>query len=222
VAHLGPYCSPPLETKEIDIAELRPGPPYTCKSLGPLEGNNLVESSNERYIPKTYTFDVTKCDEIYDLLVADGQVVAPKDLRIPPLEQHRQRTFYKYHNYLGHNTSQCSLFRDLIQKGLNEGRLKFVGKPKPQMQVHSDPLKDARMMYTDIAGCNMVEAIIDVVEGLYVEAEVEARADVAECQMVDITKDAKHVEETTPESQFDEKLKTTYPTTEEELIDFLN
>ena len=40
--------------------------------------------------------------------------------------------------------------------------------------------------------------------------------------MVDITKDAKDVEETAPEPQFDEKLKTTYPTAEEDLIDFLN
>jgi len=40
--------------------------------------------------------------------------------------------------------------------------------------------------------------------------------------MVDITKDAGDVEETTPEPQFDEKLKAAYPTTEEELIDFLN
>jgi len=40
--------------------------------------------------------------------------------------------------------------------------------------------------------------------------------------MVDITEDAKHVEETVPEPQFDEKLKTAYPTAEEVLIDFLN
>jgi len=129
-------------------------------------------------------FDVTKCDEIYDLLVTDGQVVAPKDLKIPPLEQRKKRGFCKYHNYLGYNTSRCSLFRDLVQKGLNEGRLKFGDKPKPKMQVDYDPLKDASMMYTNITSCNMVEVIVDVVENLSIEAE----ADVAECQMVDITK----------------------------------
>jgi hypothetical protein len=87
----------------------------------------------------------------------------------------------------------------LVQNGLNEGILKFGNKPKPQMQVDSDPLKDASMMYTDIAGCNMVEAIIDVVEDLPIEAGVEAEADVAECHMVDITKGAEHVEEVAPE-----------------------
>jgi len=46
---------------------------------------------------KTYTFNVIKYGEIYDLLVADGQVVAPKDLKIPPLEQRKKRGFCKYH-----------------------------------------------------------------------------------------------------------------------------
>jgi len=66
-----------------------------------------MESSNERYVPKTYTFYLTKCNEIYDLLVADGQVVVPKDLKTPPLEQHQKRGFFfsKYHNYVGHKTS---------------------------------------------------------------------------------------------------------------------
>jgi len=90
------------------------------------------------------------------------------------------------------------------------------------MQVDFDSLKDVSMMYTYITGCNMIEAIVDAVENLSVKAEVEAKDDVAECQMVDITKDSRDVEETILKLQFDEKLKAAYPTTEEELIDFLN
>jgi len=37
------------------------------------------------------------------------------------------------------------------------------------------------MMYTDIAGCNMVEEIIDTVENLSVEAELGVETEVAEC-----------------------------------------
>jgi len=62
------------------------------------------------------------------------------------------------------------------------------------MQVDYDPLKDVGMMYTEIAGCNMTEVIVDAAEKLLVEAEVEAKADVAEFQMVDITKDPQSVE----------------------------
>jgi len=39
---------------------------------------------------------------------------------------------------------------------------------------------------------------------------------------VDITKEAEYVDEIAPEPQFDEKLKTAYPTSGEELIDFIN
>jgi hypothetical protein len=191
-----------VEAKEVDIAELKSGPPYTCKSLRPSVGNNHVETSNERYVPKTYTFDVSKCEEIYDLLVADGQVVPHKDVKIP---QRQKRGFCKYHNFLGHNTSRCYLFRDLVQKGLNEGRLKFGNKPKPQIQVDSDHLKDARMMYIDIAGYNMVETIIDAIDNLFVEAKGEAETEVAECQMVDVRKDAEYAEETDPKPKFEEK-----------------
>jgi hypothetical protein len=105
-----------VEIKEVDIAELKLGPPYTCKSLRPSDENNHVETSNERYVPKTYTFDVTKYDEIYDLLVADGKVVAPKDVKIPTLEQRQKRGFCKYHNFLGQHLSMFS-FQGFGSKG---------------------------------------------------------------------------------------------------------
>jgi len=38
--------------------------------------------------------------------------------------------------------------------------------------------------------CNMVKAIIDAVDNLSVEVEMGTEADVVECRMVDITKDA--------------------------------
>ena len=83
-----------VEDGEVNFAELKPKPPYTCKLLRPSDGKNPVETKkNEKYALKIYTFDVTKCDEIFDLLVADGQVVVPKGLKIPPLEQHKKRVF---------------------------------------------------------------------------------------------------------------------------------
>ena len=70
-----------------------------------------------------------------------------------------------------------------MQKALNEGRLKFGDKTKLQMQVDIDPLKDVDAMYTEVAGCNVVEAIVYVVGKLFVEAKV----DVVECQMVEVS-----------------------------------
>ena len=184
----------------------------------PSDGNIPVETQNDKYTPKTYTFDVTKCDEIFDLLIANGQVAVPNGLKIPQLEQRKKRGFCKYHNFLGHKTSHCVLFRDLVQRGLNEGILKFGDKTKPQMHVDVDPLKDVDAMYAEVASCNVVEAIADVVEKLH----VESKDNVVECQMVEVSGSPKDADKIVSELQCDEKAKTAYPMGEEELIDFLN
>lgn len=58
--------------------------------------------------------DVFKCDEIFDLLVKDGQIIIPQGLKDPPLKQKKKKGFCKFYNFLGHKTYQCVLFRDLV------------------------------------------------------------------------------------------------------------
>ncbi|XP_050897581.1 uncharacterized protein LOC127104442 [Lathyrus oleraceus] len=73
-------CSDPLnlDERKVDLAELKQGPPYSCRVLAPSNGKNPVEPKKSDSFPKkTYTFNVTKCDEIFDLLVIDGQMIVP-------------------------------------------------------------------------------------------------------------------------------------------------
>ncbi|CAJ2646962.1 unnamed protein product [Trifolium pratense] len=183
-----------IEDNEINVAELKPGPPYVCKLLKPLNGKNPVEPKNDKFVAKTYSFDITKCDEIFDLLVTDGQIVVPKGLKVPRLEQQKKRGFCKFHNFLGHKTSQCFLFRDLFQKALKEGRLKFGEKSKQQMKIDEDPLQISDASYVEPVECLMIDAM-DLSGG---------------AQLVSI-----------PEEEYYEKMKVVYPGAEEELIDFL-
>lgn len=67
-----------VEENKVNMVELKPGPPYTCKLLKPSNGKNPVEPKNGKFVARTYTFDVTKCDEIFYMLVANGQIVIPK------------------------------------------------------------------------------------------------------------------------------------------------
>ncbi|XP_050889499.1 uncharacterized protein LOC127094751 [Lathyrus oleraceus] len=72
ISDVGDDCS---EEGEVSMAELKPGPPYMCKLLKPLNRKNPVETSNnDKFATRIYTFDITKCDEIFKLLVADGQI----------------------------------------------------------------------------------------------------------------------------------------------------
>lgn len=185
---------------EINVAELKPGPPYTCKLLKPSNGKNPTEAGkSEKFATKTYTFDVSKCDEIFDLLVKDGQIVVPQGLKDPPLDQKKKRGFCKFHNFLGHKTSYCVLFRDLVQKALNEARLQFGEKPK--MQVDADPLKVEEAFYSEIGDCMMIEAT---------EGFEEITAETFECLMVETTKGPDNTK----------KLEEIYPQAGESLEDF--
>ncbi|XP_050893730.1 uncharacterized protein LOC127100549 [Lathyrus oleraceus] len=61
---------------EIDVAELKPGSAYECQSLLPTQGKIPIEN-NPKFPSKTYTFDMTKCEEIFDLCgVVTDKVVA--------------------------------------------------------------------------------------------------------------------------------------------------
>lgn len=87
--------------------------------------NPIEPNKNDKFVTKTYTFDITNYDEIFDLLITDEQIIVPSGLKNLPLEQRKKRGFFKYCNFLGHKTPQCVLFRDLVQKALKEGRLLF-------------------------------------------------------------------------------------------------
>lgn len=108
---------------------------------------------------------MTKCDKIFNLLVSYDQIVILKGLKVSPLDQRTKKGFSKFYNFLGHKTSQCVLFRDLVQNIVKEGRLKFAEKQKYQPKGESDPKAD---------------------EALFVEP--------LDLFMVDITKNTKGVE----------------------------
>lgn len=175
------------------MAELNLGPPYVCKLVKPFDEKNRVEPKNNKFVAKTHTFNVTKCDVIFDLLVADGQIIVPRGQKTPPFEQRKKRRFCKFHNFLGHKTSHCIIFRDLVQEALNEEKLKFAGKAKTLMQVDFDPLQ--------IKDTNNVKPL--------------------KCLMLKAT-ESPGVAMEVSDSEYDEKVKVIYLNVEEELVDFLN
>lgn len=94
---------------------------------------------------------------------------------------------------MGHKTSHCVLFKDLVQRAFNEGRLKFADKAKSPMHMDFDSLQIKYENYVEPLECLIIEAT----ESTDVAMEVS-------------------------ESEYAEKVKEVYPTTEEEHVDFLN
>jgi hypothetical protein len=98
--------------------------PSTCESLKSVRKNRQEEIK--------YTFDVAKCDRIFDELLKAGKIKIGHT--IPPLEELKRRAYSKFHNSYSHATNDCNVFRRQVQSAINEGRLIFHA-----MQVDNNP-----------------------------------------------------------------------------------
>jgi hypothetical protein len=102
--------------------------PFVCSSLKP--------ASKSRQDEMRYTFDVTKCDSIFDYLLQKKQIKLLSNHVIPSLEQLKKHAYCKWHNSYSYATNDCNVFRQQVQSALNEGRLKLA--ESPQMKIDQD------------------------------------------------------------------------------------
>ncbi|XP_059625911.1 uncharacterized protein LOC132268978 [Cornus florida] len=70
---------------------------------------------------------------------ADKQIILPKGHNIPSDTESKGKEFYKFHNSWNHTTNNCYVFRNVLQKAIDEGVLKFPEKKPDVMGVDDDP-----------------------------------------------------------------------------------
>ncbi|XP_050909477.1 uncharacterized protein LOC127123288 [Lathyrus oleraceus] len=124
-----------VEENKFNMDELNPDPPYTCKLLKPSNVKNPIEPKNEKFVARTSTFDVTKCDEIFDLLVVDGQIVVPKGNKVMPLEQRKE----------------------LVQNSLKDDRLQFVNKQK--LCLEEETKTKGKALFVELVDIMVVDTV---------------------------------------------------------------
>ena len=91
-----------------------------CSSLQPVQKKRQEEIK--------FTFNVGKCDKIFDELLKNGNIKI--DYIVPPADELKRRAYCKWHNSFSHATNDCNVFRRQIQSA-NEGRLKFQEDTEP-------------------------------------------------------------------------------------------
>jgi len=114
------------ESKDVYAAEFvwsSQAKPFTCSALKPIHKNRQDEK---------FTFDVSKCERIFDELYRIGYVKMSHTL--PPLEELKRRAYCKLHNTFSHATNDCNVLCRQIQSAINEGRLVI-----PNMQIDQNP-----------------------------------------------------------------------------------
>ena len=85
----------------------------------------MVPNPWGRGVEESYDFDVTKLDKLFDFLLEKGQIkLLDNHVMLPP-EQLKNKKFCKFHNATSHSTNECRIFRQHIQRAIQQGRLKF-------------------------------------------------------------------------------------------------
>ncbi|KAK1626763.1 hypothetical protein QYE76_001078 [Lolium multiflorum] len=126
--------------REVAVAEwTRATGPVTCKWVKP-QGP-----------PKGFDFDVTKTEQIFDLLLTEKHIKVPEGHKIPTVQELNGKPYCKWHNTFTHTTNDCRVWRQQIQMAIENGRLIFN---QYAMKVDTHPFPTVNMVeYTYQGGC---------------------------------------------------------------------
>ncbi|XP_021822265.1 uncharacterized protein LOC110763735 [Prunus avium] len=113
---------------EVSSAEVSIDKPFVCKELVKAD-NSRTKIPHAKFATretKAYTFDLTRAEAIFDLLLAEKKVKLSFGHKIPKAEELKGKTFCKYHSSWSHGTNNCVVLRDVIQKLIDEKKLQFT------------------------------------------------------------------------------------------------
>ena len=85
----------------------------------------MVPNPWGKEVEESCDFDILKVDKPFDFLLKKGQIKLPANHVILPPDQLKNKKFYKYHNATSHTTNDCRIFRQHIQRAIQQGKLKF-------------------------------------------------------------------------------------------------
>ncbi|KAK1627469.1 hypothetical protein QYE76_001784 [Lolium multiflorum] len=122
----------PAGDQEVAVAEwTRGGTPVSCKWVKPPGP------------PRGFDFDVTKTEQIFDLLLKEKQLTIPEGLKFPTAQELNGKPYCKFHNSLSHATNDCRVWRQHIQAAIEKGRLIFN---QYAMKVDTQPFPAVNMV----------------------------------------------------------------------------
>ncbi|KAK1660475.1 hypothetical protein QYE76_048634 [Lolium multiflorum] len=100
--------------QEVAVAEwTRAAKPVSCKWVkqpGPAKG---------------FDFDLSKTEQIFDLLLKEKQLKLPEGHKFPKPQEMHGKPYCKWHHTFTHATNDCKVLRGQIQMAIEQGRLLF-------------------------------------------------------------------------------------------------
>ncbi|KAK1630125.1 hypothetical protein QYE76_004440 [Lolium multiflorum] len=123
--------------QEVAVAEwTRGAKPVSCKWVkqpGPAKG---------------FDFDLSKTEQIFDLLLKEKQLKLPEGHKIPTPQEMNGKPYCKWYHTFTHATNDCKVLRGQIQMAIEQGRLLFG---QFAMRVDTQPFPEVNMV--DLSQC---------------------------------------------------------------------
>jgi len=112
--------------------------PGSVPSLKPIQKNRQEELK--------FTFDVSKCDRIFDELLKNGNIRLSH--AIPSPDELKRYAYCKWHNSTSHATTDCNVFHRQVQLAINERRLVLskMQIDKAPFAVHTLELNNPKVL----------------------------------------------------------------------------
>ncbi|KAF3438742.1 hypothetical protein FNV43_RR21506 [Rhamnella rubrinervis] len=132
-------------TIEVGLAEVVATWPYMwralVKPLGTQKTLQLAKETKTRVdgLERIFYFDITKADQIFDLLLANKVIKLPDSYKTSSVEEIKKRQYYKWHHSWSHDTVNCIQFRNTLQALIEKGILKFLEKGSEVKDVDNNP-----------------------------------------------------------------------------------
>jgi hypothetical protein len=92
--------------------------PLICLTLKPSPQKNRLKKMK-------YTFDMTLCDHIFDILLENQYIRITVHQVIPSAKCLEERVYCKRHKSFDHSTNACNIFCQKMQSAIDKGQLKF-------------------------------------------------------------------------------------------------
>jgi hypothetical protein len=92
------------------------------------------------------TFDVSKCDRLFDLLLWGGVIRLTKGYVIPNADILAKKTYCKWHDPYTHTTNECIYFQRQVQSVINDGRLTLGDGGKMKLNMDPFPIGMVELM----------------------------------------------------------------------------
>ncbi|KAK1642171.1 hypothetical protein QYE76_059976 [Lolium multiflorum] len=140
--------------------------------------------------PRGFDFDVTKAEQIFDLLLKEKQLKVPEGHKIPTVQELNGKPYCKWHNTFSHPTNDCRVWRQQIQMAIEQGRLIFS---QYAMKVDTHPFPAVNMWDGDVEvvhsddSAEISTADMNVWEAAGQEPLSGINLD--DCERIDVTKD---------------------------------